>query len=70
MPCGAIKVFERKAPDVTGLDPPVRYFDGTLRVIGIEQSTTKDIEVEICGQQWATATCVVLRTLGTAGLVC
>jgi hypothetical protein len=39
MPCGVTGVFEWEAPDVTGLDPPVRYFDGTLGVIGTEQSS-------------------------------
>jgi hypothetical protein len=52
LPCGAIKVFDWESPDFIGLDQPVRYFDGTRRVIEIEQPTTRDIEVEIQGQQW------------------
>lgn len=53
MPCGAIKVHPWEGPDITGLPPPVRYFDGTLRVVAIEQLTTQDVEVEMIGQQWA-----------------
>lgn len=53
LPAGAVKVFEWEHPDITGLPQPVRYFDGTLRVVTIEQPTTQDVEVQVQGTQWA-----------------
>jgi hypothetical protein len=51
LPAGAVKVFDWEHPNFTGLPEPVRYFDGTRRVVE-RGGRRNDIEIVVEGTQY------------------